>query len=104
MLFLWLLTLPMQVRAGVEQITAKEFQQLAQELAPKVDLFRDIWEKDPAAEFYGGTTRDFLYWVKGKFRGAESHEQALQVMKQLRQREQIDIKEFLMPDSDVDII
>lgn len=97
-----LLSLP--AFAGVDQLSEKEFRQLAAELAPKVNLFRDVWEQDPKAEIYGGTSRDYLLWLKGQFREAGTAAQAQKIAKELRARSVIDVREFLIKASDVDII
>ncbi len=57
-------------RLGIE-----EFKSLAEELSHKVNLFKDVWTVDPEAEFYGGTSRDYLYWLKRQFRGATTRAQ-----------------------------
>ena len=90
--------------AGVEQISEQDFRKLAEKLAPKVSLFRAVWEKDPAAEFYGGTSRDFLYWLKGKFRDVHNQSDVEKVVKELRALEVIPIKDFIIGESDVDIV
>ncbi len=83
-------------RASAE-LSVDEFRALARELAPKVNLFADAWAQDPEAEFYGGTTRDFLYWVKGQLAEGKTPEQ-------LRKLEHIDVRDFIIGDSDVDIV
>ena len=45
-------------------LSKQEFQSLATEFAPKINLFRDVWSKSPDAAFTGGTVRDYLYWLK----------------------------------------
>jgi hypothetical protein len=85
-------------------ISRAEFQSLAEELAPKVNLFSDAWKIDPKAEFFGGTTRDYLYWVLGKFQGVKDHAAAVKVMQELRALPVIDVRDFIVGDSDVDIV
>lgn len=99
----WLLLSPAS-HAGVEQLSEREFRALAADLANKVNLFRDAWEMDPKAEFYGGTTRDYLYWLKGKFKEAKTKGQAAKIEKELRSLEVIDVREFIIGESDVDIV
>ena len=90
--------------AGVEQLSEQEFRVLAVDLAKKVNLFQDVWSADPVAEFYGGTSRDFLYWVKGKFRAAKTEQDAQIIAEQLRKTPMIDVREFIIGDSDVDVV
>jgi hypothetical protein len=90
--------------ADVTQLSETEFRELATELSHKVNLFHDAWIKDPNAEFYGGTSRDFLYWIKGQFKAAHNREEALAIKKRLLATPAIDVKEFLIGDSDVDVV
>ena len=89
---------------GVGQLSEEEFHALAAEVAPKVNLFRTVWAQDPEAEFYGGTSRDFLYWLKGQFTTVKSRSEALQVVDRLKQTRAIDVRSFIIGDSDVDVI
>ena len=90
--------------AGVEQISEKEFRSLATELAPKVNLFREVWARDPEAAFYGGTSRDYLYWLKGMFREALNPEAAKRIAAELRALKNIDVRDFIIGDSDIDVV
>ena len=90
--------------AGVEQITKTEFRKLAEELAPKVNLFQEVWKEDPQAVFYGGTSRDYLYWLKGKFRQTNSRTAADRIVAELRALPIIDVREFVIGESDIDVI
>ena len=101
-LVLWLEQQP--AFAGVEKISEEEFRSLAAELAPKVNLFREVWKQDPAAEFYGGTSRDFLYWLKGEFVDAHNQTDVSKIITKLRQTNTIDIKSFIIGESDIDLI
>ena len=101
-LFLFFFWLP--ALAGVELLSEEEFRQLASDLAPKVNLFREVWAKDPEATFYGGTTRDYLYWLKGKFLEAHSRGEAEAVALKLRKVSSIDVRNFIIGDSDVDVV
>ncbi|MBI2605944.1 MAG: hypothetical protein HYW49_07675 [Deltaproteobacteria bacterium] len=85
-------------------ITETEYRALATELAPKVNLFAEIWKQDPNVEFYGGTSRDFLYWILRQFRGVKTRSKAESVMARLRRAPLIDVREFILQDSDVDVI
>ncbi|MBI2604480.1 MAG: hypothetical protein HYW49_00220 [Deltaproteobacteria bacterium] len=85
-------------------VSEGEFRALAVELAPKVNLFSEIWALDPNAEFYGGTSRDYLYWVLRQFRGVESREAAEKVLRKLRAMGAIDVREFILEESDVDVV
>lgn len=85
-------------------VSEREFKQLLEELAPKVNLFKKAWEIDPAAEMYGGTSRDFAYWVIRQFRDVKSESDARNVIAGLRKLPLIDVREFILPESDVDLI
>ena len=90
--------------AAVYQISEAEFRALAKDLGPKVNLFREAWAIDPDAEFFGGTTRDYLYWIKGKFKDANNRADAVKITKQLRALPSIELREFIIGESDVDVI
>ncbi len=87
-----------------ELMTSREFTQIANELAPKVNLFRDAWAKDPEAKFFGGTSRDYLYWLKGELRKAGSKEELAATVARLKALPFIDVREFIVGESDVDIL
>ena len=89
---------------GEMPVTRQEFEELARDLAPKVNMFREVWQVDPQAEFFGGTSRDFLYWLKGKLRKAPDRASALQMASELRARDLIDVREFILYESDVDVV
>ena len=89
--------------SGIRFLTRAEFQDLAIALASKVNLFKAAWDQDPTAEFTGGTTRDFLYWIKGQFRDVKSVQEARAKINSLKAIPIIDIREFVVGDSDVDI-
>ncbi|MEK7356670.1 MAG: hypothetical protein AAB250_09485, partial [Bdellovibrionota bacterium] len=85
-------------------ISFEEFKALSAELAPKVNLFQDVWKLDPKAEFFGGTSRDYLYWLKGRFRGASSRADADAVIANLRRERVIDVRSFILHESDVNVV
>ena len=85
-------------------VTLDEFKALSAELAPKVNMFRDVWAIDPKAEFFGGTSRDYLYWLKGHLMRARSPLELQATMERLRETPVIDVKEFIQYESDVDLI
>ena len=93
-----------QAWGGVEQLPEVEFRKLAGEMAGKVNLFRAIWTEDPEAEFYGGTSRDFLYWLKGQFKDAKDPAQAQAIAEKLRNTGTVDVQSFILGDSDIDVI
>ena len=105
---LWISTLLLVVLnafgAPAEPLTIDEFKGLVAELAPKVNFFHEVWDADPKAEFYGGTSRDFLYWVKGQFRKAKTRAEIEAVKAQLRARTAIDVRDFILFESDVDLV
>lgn len=88
---------------GTRLLSADEFKSLAEELSRKVNLFRDAWKADPDAEFFGGTSRDFLFWIKGQLRGARTREEALKIAEHLRAKPVIDVRSFILSESDIDI-
>ncbi len=85
-------------------LTREDLRSLATELAPKVDLFREVWAIDPQAEFYAGTTRDFLYWILGHFKGLKTPTEIDRIKKELLARPLIQVREMVGPLSDADII
>lgn len=88
----------------IQSLSEAEFRSLAEKLAPKVTLFSEVWSADPKAEFYGGTTRDYLYWLKGQFREIKSQEEARKKIKELEGLKAIDVRDFIIGDSDIDVI
>ena len=102
--FFILLLLPWSAHAGIEQLSENEFRSLANELAPKVTLFQDVWKQDPEAVFYGGTTRDYLYWLKAQFLTTQTPQETQSVVRALRELPVIDIRQFIVGDSDVDVV
>lgn len=103
---LWLLlgSLPLYAGEPAPFLSERDFRSLAEQLSHKVDLFREAWSHDPATEFYGGTTRDFVYWVKGQFKATKSVEESLQISRSLLSREVIEVKEFILGESDIDLV
>ncbi len=87
----------------VSVISEAEFIQLVNELSPKVDAYQAIWKNDPRALIFGGSSRDFLYWVKKQFSGISTRTQAETVIKHLRGLIKIETRDFMMQDSDIDI-
>ncbi len=78
-------------------IARPDFESLAADLAVKVTLFRDVWAQDPNAELFGGTSRDFLYWIKGQLRSGKT-------AGQLRALPSIDVRDFITGESDIDVL
>ena len=103
-LFLFLFFLSPPLFAGVEQISEEEFRALATQLASKVNLFKEVWAKDPEAIFYGGTTRDYLYWLKRQFWKVNTRTEADEVIQNLKKKREISVRDFIIGDSDVDVI
>lgn len=83
--------------------TCEEFKSLAQELAPKVNLFKEVWSTDPTAEFFGGTTRDYLYWLRRQITSTPD-DQLPNAIETLKSKPLIDIRDFVIGDSDVDVV
>ena len=54
--------------------------------------------------FYGGTTRDYLYWLKRQFISAGSRVEAEKKIRELRKEKIIDVRSFIIGDSDVDVV
>ncbi len=85
-------------------LSRQEFEALAEELAPKVNLFAEVWRADPSAQFLGGTTRDYLYWLKGQIMEAHRKGRLAERIAELRSEEVIDVKKFILYQSDIDVI
>lgn len=85
-------------------LTYDEYMDLAAQLAQKVNLFRAIWAQDPNAKIFAGTSRDFLYWVLRQFRGVYLRSDALRIRDELLARENIDVRDFVFGESDVDVL
>lgn len=83
--------------------TGTAFRELAVRLADKVPLFRQAWNEDPEAAFFGGTVRDYLLWLAGKLDDGERRGAVEAVIRDLLARPVIDHREFLAADSDVDV-
>ena len=90
--------------SGISLLSEQEFRQLSERLSQKVNLFQEVWAREPNAEFVAGTSRDFLYWVKGQFQSVTTREQAMKVQDELLQLERIDVRDFVIGQSDVDIV
>ncbi len=85
-------------------ISREELLDLAAQLASKVDLFQSVWDRDPKAEFFAGTTRDYLYWILGHFQGLSSFEKIVAQKASLLSRPHIQFREMVGPLSDADIM
>lgn len=85
-------------------LSEREFTALAEKTSHKVNLFQEVWLADPNAEFYGGTSRDYLYWVLRQFRGASSREDCLKIVRRVEKMPIVDVRDFMHGDSDVDVI
>jgi len=96
--------LAQSIPPSLQYLSYEEFRSVAVGLSHKVNLFRDTWKSSPQAEFFGGTTRDFLYWVKGQFSGLESRKAVLDRIEILRKLSMIDIRDFIVNESDVDVV
>ncbi len=110
----FLFTIVLLVASLVRQVQAEgprfpfvsndEFKSLALRLAPKVTLFSDIWKEDPKAAFFGGTSRDFLYWILGQLQGIKSPAELKERMRYLDNLSVIDIRNIVGIESDIDVI
>lgn len=90
--------------AYLEFMSFDEFQNLSEELSKKVDLFSDIWGKDPDIEISAGVVKKYLYWIRSQFDEVESKEDVEEVINRLKGMSVIDAHEFISKDADVDII
>lgn len=79
------------------------FKQIAVRLAPRVDLFQAIWEADGTAQIYGGTARDYFWWLRRELAKCKT---AACVDDFVRRTEDgvVDAREFLLGDADVDVL
>lgn len=104
----WLFLLGLSVTAAAAEpwqrwVSYERFESLALELAPRVDLFRAIWNVDPDAELYGGTSRDFLWLLRRRLAAATTEAEVEAAIASLRSGP-IEVPHFLAPPSDVDVI
>lgn len=100
-----LLALATQPLGAAEfSLNRDELLKLVEITAPKVNLFKEIWAHDPEAQIYAGTTRDFIYWILGHFPAHQSSSAQIEAIKKLKERDHIDISEFIHQSSDVDVI
>lgn len=83
-------------------VSEQEFKAYAVALANKVDIFTAVWSKDPDAEIYGGTVRDYLFWIRSHLCGFSKVE-AEQNMQRHLGKPFIKAREFLYKDSDIDL-
>ncbi len=104
LIFIFIFSISPQISWGSLIVSEDELLTLANELAPKVDSYQAIWKSDPQALIFGGSSRDFLYWIKKQFQGVESQDQAASIMRQLRQMTVIETRDFMMQDSDIDVV
>lgn len=84
-------------------ISLDEFKTACVTSSSRVDLFQAIWKKDTKAKLYGGTSRDFAWYVRGKLSGARSAEDARERLEALAQNP-IPIGEVVVGESDVDVV
>jgi hypothetical protein len=94
------LTPALRAESRRETMQAAELAAFAHELAPQVNLFQEVWKEDPNAIFYGDVSRHYLYWVKARFKGAETREEIDSIKAQLRGHA-IDAKRFLPQDGTI---
>ena len=87
-----------------QYLTLEEFKSLLIRNSKKVNLFANTWKQNPKAQFFGGTTRDYIYWMLGQLSKAESEEELLKIIQKIDNMEIIDIRSFIIGESDVDII
>lgn len=79
------------------------FQGIATRLAGRVDLFEETWRKYPRARFYGGSSRDWAWFVRKQLSPCQDRACIERVEKELLAR-WIDMKEFVVGESDVDVV
>ena len=90
--------------AAKDVLSEQAFRDLATELAHKVNLFKDVWKQDPEAVFYGGTSRDYIYWLKKQFRDVHTLKAREETLVRLRALPEITVRDFIIGDSDVDVV
>lgn len=84
-------------------ISVERFKQVAVQAAQRVDLFQKIWQVDPAGQFYGGTSRDLLWFLRRELSKSTSRADLDARIAALLARP-IDAREFIVGQSDVDVI
>ncbi len=89
--------------AWQEHVGPDRFRSICIELAGRVDLFQKIWATDPAARVFGGTSRDFIWFVRRELSKAKTASQVKAVLHGLRART-IEAAEFLGHASDIDVV
>ena len=89
--------------AWQQWIKPHEFEILCEDLSHNVDFFEKIWAMDPNAELYGGTSRDFVWHIRGELSKATSQAEMTAIVAGLRTK-RLDVKGFVVGNSDVDVI
>lgn len=84
-------------------VDVARFARIAERASHQVDLFREVWAKDPLARFYGGTARDYLWFIRKQLSRCEDKACVDRVERELMER-LIDAKEFVVGESDVDVV
>jgi hypothetical protein len=79
------------------------FAAIGAQLAPRVDLFSSVWDADPDAEFYGGTARDYYWWLRRALASCETAECIEAVIDDLESGP-IEARDFLLGETDVDVL
>ena len=84
-------------------VSLARFKLICVNVSKQVDLFQRIWEKDPQAQLYGGSSRDLVWFVRGKLAKAHNEAEVEAVVHDLMSRP-VDAQEFIVGQSDVDVI
>ena len=87
-----------------ELITFEEYQADLLKFSKKVNLFRAAWNTDPKASFTGGTVRDYILWYERQFIDCRDLPCVKQVQSHLDSLSTVDIRDFILEDSDIDIV
>ncbi len=82
--------------------TFDEYRTLLQKYATQVNLFRDAWKINPRLQFTGGTVRDYSLWFEKQFHHCSDRACAEEILKKLDDQPSIDVRGFILEDSDVD--
>ncbi len=85
-------------------VSRAEFETLAIENARNVDVFGELWSRDPEAKIFGGAARDYLLWLVAEIKSGPEGQSFGAIRQRLATRGSISASEFLRRDSDLDVL
>ena len=84
-------------------MSPEAFEQFSIRASRRVELFQQVWRVDPTAKIFGGTVRDFLWFLRRELASARSASESSATVTRLSGRT-IEAQEFIPALSDVDVI